>query len=130
MNLPNVEFDCDVTVDIMQVLTDTSKSNLMLKWGLLIACKWVFDFRYQHTFWAGGTVMSKTLQLKLNLTFGIFSDRGLWPICSGQLSFNHTPHDHASKSIRWKQDVDNTRVISEFFSLLPLFRENRRLGLF
>ena len=61
LNLPNVEFDFDVTVDIMQVLTDTLKSNLMLKWGLIIACKWVIDVRYQHTFWAGGTVMPKTL---------------------------------------------------------------------
>ena len=26
-----INFDFDVTVDIMQVLTDTSKSNLMLK---------------------------------------------------------------------------------------------------
>ena len=26
-----IEFDFDVAVDIMQVLTDTSKSNLMLK---------------------------------------------------------------------------------------------------
>ena len=31
LNLPNVEFDFDVTVDIMQVLTDTSMLNLMLK---------------------------------------------------------------------------------------------------
>ena len=43
LNLPNVEFNFDVTVDIIQVLTDTSKSNLMVKWGLIIACKWVFD---------------------------------------------------------------------------------------
>ena len=31
LNLPNVELDFDVTVDIMQVLTDISKINLMLK---------------------------------------------------------------------------------------------------
>ena len=40
LKVPNVEFDFDVSVDIIQLPTATWKSNLKL-WVLFIACKWV-----------------------------------------------------------------------------------------
>ena len=50
LRVPNVKFNFHVSVDSIQLQTDTSKSNSMLKWGLIIACKWVFNV----------VVMSKT----------------------------------------------------------------------
>ena len=56
-----IEFDFNVTVDNMQVLTDTSKSNSMLKWGLIIACKWVFNVCVRSCILSTYTDTSKTL---------------------------------------------------------------------
>ena len=49
------------TVDIMQFLTDTSKSNSMLKWDLIIACKWEFNVCVRSCILSTYTDTSKTL---------------------------------------------------------------------
>ena len=72
LNLPNVKFDFNVTVEIMQVLTDTSNSNSMLKWGLIIACKWVFDICVRSCNLSTYTDTTKTLH-RSRIRHSVFS---------------------------------------------------------
>ena len=67
LKVPNVEFDFGVSVDIIQLQTDTSKSNWMLVsklWVLIIARKWVcyvFDVCVRSCILSTDADISKTL---------------------------------------------------------------------
>ena len=67
LKVPNMEFDFDVSVDIIQLQTDTSKSNSMLGsklWVLIVACKWVcfvFDVCVRSWILSTDTGILKTL---------------------------------------------------------------------
>ena len=55
----------------------TSKPNVKnFKWGLIIACKWVFDIRFWRIVYLGVHWWQK---LRFFSTLSIFSDKCLWP---------------------------------------------------